>query len=247
MSGWIKLHRQIQDNPLYFSEPFTRSCAWIDLLILANHKDAFFYKRGVKVDVKIGQVGYDIESLSKRWQWSRGKVERFIKQLENEQQVVRQKSNVTTLISIVKYKEYQSDGNANSKASSKADGQQTVKQTDTNKNVKNENNEKTYRNINHLSLSDIEFEKLEAEYDKTTIDRVLDSIENYKDNKKYKSLYLTAKNWLTRELKKKSIIEVDGWENLKVGDVTPIGTIITAFDEHISKSTGHSHKTLAGL
>ena len=82
------------------------------MLLLANHKDAFFYKRGVKVDVKIGQVGYDIESLSKRWQWSRGKVERFIKQLENEQQVVRQKSNVTTLISIVKYKEYQSDGNA---------------------------------------------------------------------------------------------------------------------------------------
>ena len=247
MAGWIKLHRQIQDNPLYFSEPFTRSCAWIDLLLLANHKDAFFYKRGVKVDVKIGQVGYDIESLSKRWQWSRGKVERFIKHLENEQQVVRQKSNVTTLISIVKYKEYQSDGNANSKASSKADGQQTVKQTDTNKNVKNENNENTYRKFAHLSLSISEFEKLEAEYDKRTIDMVLDSIENYKDNKKYKSLYLTAKKWLTKELKKKSIIEVDGWENLKVGDVTPIGTTITAFDEHISKSTGHSHKTLAGL
>ena len=141
MAGWIKLHRQIQDNPLYFSEPFTRSSAWIDLLLLANHKDAYFYKRGVKIDVKVGQVGYDIDSLSKRWRWSRGKAERFLKTLENESQIIRQKNNVTTLISIVNYNEYQSDGKASSKANGKANGQQTVKQTDTNKNDNNDNND----------------------------------------------------------------------------------------------------------
>lgn len=190
MSGWIKLHRQIQDNPLYFSEPFTRSSAWIDLILLANHKDAFFYKRGVKIDVKVGQVGYDIESLSKRWQWSRGKVERFIKQLENEQQVVRQKSNVTTLISIVKYKEYQSDSKPNSKPSSKANGQQTVKQTDTNKNEENENNEKKvlenpkserqiildewvqYRKQKSKALSELSITKLIEEFEGRTIDEI---------------------------------------------------------------------------
>lgn len=141
MGGWVKLHRQIQYNNLYFSEPFNRALAWIDLLLLANHKDAYFFKRGVKVDVKIGQIGYDIESLSKRWKWSRGKVERFLKTLENENQIVRQKNNVTTLISIVNYIEYQVDDKANGKTNSKANGQQTVKQTDTNKNDNNENNE----------------------------------------------------------------------------------------------------------
>ena len=121
MSGWIKLHRKITENPLYFSEQFNRSMAWIDLLLLANYADNYFFKRGVRVDVKAGQVGYDLDSLAKRWKWSRGKVERFLKMLENDNQIVRQKNNVTTLISIVNYKEYQQDDKANSKPNSKAD------------------------------------------------------------------------------------------------------------------------------
>lgn len=122
MSGWIKLHRKITENPLYFSEPFNRSMAWIDLLLLANHSENYFFKRGIRVDVKVGQIGYDLNSLAKRWKWSRGKVERFILMLENDNQVVRQKTNVTTLISIVNYKEYQTDDKPNRKPSSKANG-----------------------------------------------------------------------------------------------------------------------------
>lgn len=122
MSGWIRLHRKITENPLYFSEPFNRSMAWIDLLLLANHSENYFFKRGIRVDVKVGQIGYDLDSLAKRWKWSRGKVERFILMLENDNQVVRQKTNVTTLISIVNYKEYQTDDKPNRKPSSKANG-----------------------------------------------------------------------------------------------------------------------------
>lgn len=122
MSGWIKLHRKITENPLYFSEPFNRSMAWIDLLLLANHADNYFFKRGIRVEVKVGQIGYDLDSLAKRWKWSRGKVERFILMLENDNQVIRQKTNVTTLISIVNYKEYQTDDKPNDKPNSKANG-----------------------------------------------------------------------------------------------------------------------------
>ena len=134
MKGWIKIHRCLLENPIYNCEPFDRTHAWIDLLLLANHKEGYFYKRGIRVDVKEGQVGYDIDSLGKRWKWSRGKVERFLNSLENDQNIVRQKNNVTTLISIVKYKEYQTNDNANE--------HQTIKQTNTNKNEKKEKNEK---------------------------------------------------------------------------------------------------------
>jgi len=56
-----------------------------------------------------------------------------------------------------------------------------------------------YRRFAHLSMSVDEFKKLEADYEKKTIDSCLDSIENFKNNKKYKSLYLTCKNWLKKE------------------------------------------------
>jgi len=61
---------------------------------------------------------------------------------------------------------------------------------------------KYYRTIKHLKLTEEEFTSLNIDYHKNQIDDVLDQIENYKDNKKYVSLYLTAKNWLKKESKK---------------------------------------------
>jgi hypothetical protein len=194
MSGWIKLHRKITENPLYFSEPFNRSMAWIDMILIANHSDNYFFKRGIRVEVKTGQIGYDLDTLGKRWQWSRGKVERFMQMLENDKQIVRQKTNVTTLISIVNYKEYQQDNKAddkpNRKANNKADGnKQELKE------LKEEN---IYRKFSHLSISFDEFNKLCIDYTKQQVDDILDQIQNYRNNDKFSSLYLTAKNWLSR-------------------------------------------------
>lgn len=138
MSGWIKLHRKITDNPLYFSEPFTRSMAWVDMLLIANHTDNFFFKRGIRVDIKTGQIGYDLDTLGKRWKWSRGKVERFLQMLEKDEQIVRQKTNVTTLISIVNYKEYQTDDKANRKANDKPNSKPNEHKQECIRNKKNE-------------------------------------------------------------------------------------------------------------
>lgn len=69
-----------------------------------------------------------------------------------------------------------------------------------NDNVKEKDNEKYYRVIKHLKISFEENQKLLLlGYYQKQIDDILDRIENYSGNKKYTSLYLTAKNWLSKE------------------------------------------------
>lgn len=155
--GYISIHRQIEDNWVWFCDPFSRGQAWVDLLIIANHKPNFIMKRGIKVQILRGQTGYCLDTLCSRWKWSRGKVERFMILLEKDKQIVRQKTNITTLISIVNYEKYQFSDNANDKPSSKpnsnANGNQTVNQTvtqtETNNNVNNDNNDNN--NLNKIN------------------------------------------------------------------------------------------------
>jgi hypothetical protein len=123
--GYIKLWRRIQDSKLWLSEPFTRGQAWIDLIGLANYKDGYFRIRGNRVDVKRGQCGYSELSLSARWRWSRGKVNRFLNELETEQQIIQQKTRLTTLITIINYDLYQTNNTTDRATGDTTDGQQT--------------------------------------------------------------------------------------------------------------------------
>jgi hypothetical protein len=113
MNGWIRLHRQITENYLWRELPFDRKSAWIDLLLIASHRDGHIRVRGIKVEVKRGQVGYSVLTLAARWGWSRGKVTRFLMELQNEQQIKQQSNNITSLITIVNFELYQSDDTTN--------------------------------------------------------------------------------------------------------------------------------------
>jgi hypothetical protein len=141
--GYIKVWRRVGDNPLWTGEKFTRGQAWIDLIILANHKDGHIRKRGIKIVVKRGEMAWSERELANRWMWSRGKVRRFIDELCSGDdpllipQTGPQKKNAIYLYKIVNYDEYQ----GNSTTERTTNGPQTDHKRYQNKNEKNEKNE----------------------------------------------------------------------------------------------------------
>jgi hypothetical protein len=120
----------------------------MDLILLASWKDGFAYVRGIKVSYKRGDVVMGERELAHRWKWSRGKVGRFINDLEREQMLSKkqyhkrnengainettnepQNSNVKTLLSIVNYEKYQAQ-KATDRATDRAtDGTEIEPQT----------------------------------------------------------------------------------------------------------------------
>jgi len=107
--GWIRLHRSIEDWGYYFSEPFSRGQAWIDLILLARYEDkpSYLYVRGNKITIERGQLAWTVDKLAIRWMWSRKRVDGFLKTLEKELQITRQKTATVTLTTVLNYEKFQ--------------------------------------------------------------------------------------------------------------------------------------------
>ena len=143
--NFFYVNRELLHSDRWLNESFTRGQAWIDLFGLAQFKKGSFRVRGIEINVERGQLAYSQKTLSIRWKWSRGKVKRYLKELENNNDIsinVRhQNIDITTLITILKYEQWQGGDTPDSTP----DGHQTVHQTDTynkDKKVKNDKNDK---------------------------------------------------------------------------------------------------------
>ena len=107
-SGWIKLHRKIQDCFLW-DDPFGRKDAWIDLLLLVNHKEKKVMFDGKVVTVKAGQRITSIRKLSERWHWGKDRTKAFLDLLESEGMITRESDSRKTVITVVNYGIYQGE------------------------------------------------------------------------------------------------------------------------------------------
>ena len=123
--GWIKLHRCIIDNWVWDCE-FSYGQAWIDLLMKACHKPNKLMIKGQMISLERGQQARSEVTLAKKWKWSRGKVRRFLSRLEGDSMIVHQTDNLTSIITICNYDNFQGGDTADGTADGTTNGQQTV-------------------------------------------------------------------------------------------------------------------------
>lgn len=140
--GYIKLHRQITDCWIWFDDDkFSKAQAWIDLLMMANHKDVKLPFNGKIIVIKRGQFITSIRKLAERWKWSKDKTAKFLDLLQSDEMLVRESDTKRTLITIVNYELFQGeDGSERTPNGHQTDTKRTP--SGLNNNDKNVNNDK---------------------------------------------------------------------------------------------------------
>ena len=105
--GWISVYRKIKEHWLWKEKPFDKRSAWLDLILMANHKDNKFLLGNELVEVKRGSFITSEVKLAAQWGWSRTKVRGFLKLLEADNMLIKISDNKKTCLTIVNYDDYQ--------------------------------------------------------------------------------------------------------------------------------------------
>ncbi|EJT5934027.1 hypothetical protein [Clostridium perfringens] len=151
VEGWLKLYRSIQNHWLWEDKPFSRGQAFVDLLLMANHKDNKILFNGELIEIKRGSRITSLRQLSDAWGWSTTKVKKFLELLEKENMITVKSDNKKTLVTIENYGVYQEVGNTEEtqeKQQSNTDVTQKKIKKNSEKNQKktNKNDKERYKN-----------------------------------------------------------------------------------------------------
>ena len=136
MEGWVKIHRSIFEHWVW-EEPASRGQAWVDLVLMVNHKKNKALVNGHLVTVNRGEHITSYKKLAKRWGWGERTVRTFLNTLEKDGMIARESTHAGTRIKLVNYDYYQSK--ATSEETSGRHAEDTL--VTTNKNEENDENE----------------------------------------------------------------------------------------------------------
>ena len=111
-SGWIKLYRQTLDSDFWtnIDMPFDWRSAFIHVLLSANWKPGITMKGGHTLHIQRGQLLTSVRKLSTIFHWDRKKVYKWLKYMEDSRMLTVESLKWGTLLTIVKYDDFQTDG-----------------------------------------------------------------------------------------------------------------------------------------
>ena len=144
-NGYIKLYRKTLENPIIMKDS-EHLAVWTYLLMEATHKEIPNLFKGKKIMLQPGQLITGTKSIGENLKIHYVKVHRILSEFESEKQIEKQTSNKNSLISIVKWNDYQVNENQN-ETQMKSNCKATEKQLKTNNNNKNIRNKEIKESI----------------------------------------------------------------------------------------------------
>ena len=106
--GWVKLYNQTLDSDFWIDpEPFSLRDAFIHILISANWRQGVSRRNGHKIIVKRGQFLTSIRKLMITFHWSKNRVYRWLKAMEDFDMVHAENLGFGTLLTVVNYDKFQ--------------------------------------------------------------------------------------------------------------------------------------------
>lgn len=105
MSGWIKIHRDIEKHWIYTDN--NKFKWWVDLLLHTNFEDKKVLIGSQVIDCKRGQCVMSLKNWADRWGVSKDTARNFLNLLEKEGMILHENLTKTTRITICKFDTYQ--------------------------------------------------------------------------------------------------------------------------------------------
>ncbi|EAG2252989.1 DnaD domain protein [Listeria monocytogenes] len=230
--GWIKLHRDLKEKPIWKSSTPEQKTILVTLLMMANHKENEWEWMGKPFKAKPGEFVTSIKSITEECGKgiSSQNVRTALKRFENYGFLTKESTKVNTLINIVNWGVYQdSENKSNILANNQLtnDSQTANKQLTTNKNVRtkecNKNNNNSDLNFKDFweqngfeMMLPVELDKLLAWVDdfagnREIVMKALEVTSEQGANKRnYAYVNKILKNWENRGFK--TIADVDAAE-----------------------------------
>lgn len=213
MQGWIKLHRDLLDKPIWLKSTPEQKTILITLLMLANHKGNEWEWQGKKFKVEPGQFVTSLDSLVNAC--GEGitikNVRTALNKFEKYGFLANESTKTGRLITLVNWDIYQGEECEGGKDTGKEvakTGQRGGKEVASNKNDNNVNNEKndnkiyiTISGVDKVKLTQEQYDKLITDYSKQLIDKKILDMDNYvtQKNKPYKDYNKALRTWLRNE------------------------------------------------
>ncbi|MFC6117318.1 DnaD domain-containing protein [Macrococcoides bohemicum] len=236
MAGWIKVHRQLMDSPIFDNEKLFK--VFMYCLMKASHKEHKQLVGKQVVILKPGQFVFGRKKASAEANMSASTLWSYMLTLKNLDTIDIKSNNKFSVVTIVNWGLYQQEEeNHDSKRNNKrtTDEQQTnnkrttdEQQMDTNKNVKNvknvenDNNEKNVRSSSNnddfktvvsmyqenieLNPAPVTFQKIQQDFNDYGKDIMLYAIKKSALKNNHNYSFI---NYLLNDWKKKQLITVD--------------------------------------